>query len=273
GSSGGGKGSRPNSKSNATCHYCGKPGHFIRECKKRLADQKQGKYGRSVGNLQRREPIKIAYAVGSESRLDAWHLDSASEWHITYDVSELEDVRAVKPEEIFTVVGYDGSKHQPTHLGRYTMWSNTVKGLKIELNNVYVVPKATVKLISAGIFDERGATIVLGHDKALVQAEGRTILHADKVGRLYAIRYKPEGCLASKGRSCAAVGSGDSKAALWHRRLGHLGYTSLERMCRENMVTGMEVDCASLEAASSRVCEPCIYGKHTRGPFPSTGHK
>ncbi|GIL68887.1 hypothetical protein Vafri_22154 [Volvox africanus] len=44
-------------------------------------------------------------------------------------------------------------------------------------------------------------------------------------------------------------------------------------MCRENMVTGMEVDHASLEAASSRVCEPCIYGKHTRGPFPSTGHK
>ncbi|GIL49048.1 hypothetical protein Vafri_5519 [Volvox africanus] len=271
-SSGGGKGSRPNSKSNATCHYCGKPGHFIRECKKRLADQKQGNYGRSVGNLQRREPIKMAYAVGSESRLDAWHLDSASEWHITYDVSELEDVRAVKPEEIFTVVGYDGSKHQPTHIGRYTMWSNTVKGLKIELN-VYVVPKATVKLISAGIFDERGATIVLGHDKALVQAEGRTILRADKVGRLYAIRYNPAGCLASKGRSCAAVGSGNSKAALWHRRLGHLGYTSLERMCRENMVTGMEVDHASLEAASSRVCEPCIYGKHTRGPFPSTGHK
>ncbi|GIL67494.1 hypothetical protein Vafri_20882 [Volvox africanus] len=272
-SSSGGKGSRPNSKSNATCHYCGKPGHFIRECKKRLADQKQGNYGRSVGNLQRREPIKMAYAVGSESRLDAWHLDSASEWHITYDVSELEDVRAVKPEEIFTVVGYDGSKHQPTHIGRYTMWSNTVKGLKIELNNVYVVPKATVKLISAGIFDERGAMIVLGHDKALVQAEGRTILRADKVGRLYAIRYNPAGCLASKGRSCAAVGSGNSKAALWHRRLGHLGYTSLERMCRENMVTGMEVDHASLEAASSRVCEPCIYGKHTRGPFPSTGHK
>ncbi|GLI63722.1 hypothetical protein VaNZ11_006782, partial [Volvox africanus] len=87
---------------------------------KRLADQQQN-YGRGGGTLQRREPTKMAYAVGSESRSDAWHPDTASEWHITYDVSELEDVRAVQPEEKFTVVGYDGSRHQPTHVGRYTM--------------------------------------------------------------------------------------------------------------------------------------------------------
>ncbi|GLI66230.1 hypothetical protein VaNZ11_009969 [Volvox africanus] len=265
--------SKQRSKSNAICHYCGKPGHFIGVCKKRLADQQQQNNGRGGGNLQRREPTKMAYAVGSESRSDAWHLDSASEWHITYDASELKDLRAVRPEEKFTLVGYDGSRHQPTHVGQYTMWSNTVKGLQIELKNVYVVPKATVKLISAGIFDERGATILLGNDKALVQAKGRTILRADKVGRLYAIRHHAAGRSVGKGRSCAAVGSEGSKAALWHRRLGHLGYKSLERMCREHMVTGMDLDRASLEAARSRICEPCIYAKQTRGPFPSTGHK
>ncbi|GIL69265.1 hypothetical protein Vretimale_12615 [Volvox reticuliferus] len=44
-------------------------------------------------------------------------------------------------------------------------------------------------------------------------------------------------------------------------------------MCRENMVTGMELDRGSLAAASSRICEPCIYAKQSRGPFPGTGHK
>ncbi|GIL57455.1 hypothetical protein Vafri_12688 [Volvox africanus] len=257
------------SKDNATCHYCGKPGHFLKECKKRLADQQQG---RGKGSNQRNEP-KMAYAINGEARLDAWYLDSGSEWHITYDASELEEVRAVKPEESFKVIGYDGSEHQPTHVGCYNMKSNTVKGLEFTLNNVYVVPNAKVKLISAGIFDERGATIVLGDGKALVRHNGRTILRGDKVGRIYAVRYDVSRRPASEGRSCAAIRSEDSKAALWHRRLGHLGYSSLERMCRENMVTGMELDRVSLEAARLRICEPCVYAKQTRGPFPPTGHK
>ncbi|GIM15146.1 hypothetical protein Vretimale_17958, partial [Volvox reticuliferus] len=109
--------------------------------------------------------------------------------------------------------------------------------------------------------------------KALVQHQGRTILQGEKVGNLYAIRYNAAGRSVSDSRSCAATGSVDSAAALWHRRLGHLGFGSLERMCRENMVTGMELDRGSLAAASSRICEPCIYAKQSRGPFPATGHK
>ncbi|GIL46498.1 hypothetical protein Vafri_3388 [Volvox africanus] len=157
--------------------------------------------------------------------------------------------------------------------GMLNMKSNTVKGLEFTLNNVYVVPNAKVKLISAGIFDEHGATIVLGGGKALVRHNGRIILRGDKVGRIYAVRYDVDRRPASKGRSCAAIRSEGSKAALWHRRLGHLGYSSLECMCRENMVTGMELDHASLEAARLWICEPCVYAKQTRGPFPSTGHK
>ncbi|GLI63650.1 hypothetical protein VaNZ11_006649 [Volvox africanus] len=120
-SSGQGQRSKQKSMSNATCYYCGKPGHFVGVCKKHLADQQQGNTGNGGGNLQRKAPIKMGYAVGSESRSDTWHLDSASVWHITYDVSKLEDMRAVQPEKMCTVVGYDGSRHQPTDVDRYIM--------------------------------------------------------------------------------------------------------------------------------------------------------
>ncbi|GLI65835.1 hypothetical protein VaNZ11_009465 [Volvox africanus] len=99
-------------KSNTTCHYCGKPGHLVRVCKTRLAHQQQGNcgHGGGFGLPSVQKPNKKMYAVGIKLRLDAWYLDLASEWHITYDMSELEDVRAVQREKMFTVVGYDGSR-------------------------------------------------------------------------------------------------------------------------------------------------------------------
>ncbi|GIL93396.1 hypothetical protein Vretifemale_20797, partial [Volvox reticuliferus] len=196
GSSGRGQGARTGGRPNVTCHYCGTPGHFMRDCRKRLADQGskgRGGDGKQRGGSASAMPSKLAFALGGESRLKDWHIDSGSEWHITYDASELKNVRAVKTEELFNVIGYDGSRHQPTHVGSCTLKSNVIEGLEIDLLNVYVVPKATVKLISAGILDDRGAKVVLGDGKALVQHQGRTILQGEKVGNLYAIRYNAAG--------------------------------------------------------------------------------
>ncbi|GIL73946.1 hypothetical protein Vretifemale_4057, partial [Volvox reticuliferus] len=176
GSSGRGQGARTGGRPNVTCHYCGTPGHFMRDCRKRLADQGskgRGGDGKQRGGSASAMPSKLAFALGGESHLKDWHIDSGSEWHITYDASELKNVRAVKAEELFNVIGYDDSRHQPTHVGSCTLKSNVIEGLEIDLLNVYVVPKATVKLISAGILDDRGAKVVLGDGKALVQHQGR----------------------------------------------------------------------------------------------------
>ncbi|GIM14519.1 hypothetical protein Vretimale_17450, partial [Volvox reticuliferus] len=182
GTSGRSSGSRfGGGKSNVTCHYCGKPGHYMRDCRKRLAEQSQGGNERGAEGNQRSERApatsrKLAFALMDKSRLKDWHIDTGSEWHITYDASELQNVRTVRPEEIFSVTGYDGSKQQPTHVGRYTLKSNVDDNLEIELDNVYVVPNAMVKLISAGTLDERGVVFEFGDGKAEVRFKGETIL-------------------------------------------------------------------------------------------------
>ena len=48
----------------------------------------------------------------------------------------------------------------------------------------------------------------------------------------------------------------------WHRRLGHVGYSVIERMGRERVVKGMDVTTYEKGQGS---CEDCI--KHTRRPF------
>ncbi|GIL92960.1 hypothetical protein Vretifemale_20410, partial [Volvox reticuliferus] len=154
-------------------------GHYMRDCRKRLAEQSQGGNERGAEGNQRSErapatPRKLAFALMDKSRLKDWHIDTGSGWHITYDASELQNVRTVRPEEIFSVTGYDGSKQQPTHVGRYTLKSNVDDNLEIELDNVYVVPNAMVKLISAGTLDERGVVFEFGDGKAEVRFKGET---------------------------------------------------------------------------------------------------
>jgi hypothetical protein len=50
----------------------------------------------------------------------------------------------------------------------------------------------------------------------------------------------------------------------WHRRLGHVGYTTIEHMGRGTAVRGMDITTYDRGPGS---CEDCIMGKQTRRPF------
>jgi hypothetical protein len=65
-----------------------------------------------------------------------------------------------------------------------------------------------------------------------------TVILAQSVNGIYDIEVKRSRCLRS-------VSDRDS-AALWHRRFGHLGYESLQRLAKENMVT----DCLCHQTSS-----------------------
>ena len=54
---------------------------------------------------------------------------------------------------------------------------------------------------------------------------------------------------------------------IWHRRYGHLGITSLKKLAKNKLVSGMSSDDLSDEV---ELCESCIKGKLHRTPFPST---
>ena len=54
---------------------------------------------------------------------------------------------------------------------------------------------------------------------------------------------------------------------LWHRRLGHHNYHSIQRMYKDNLVDGLRLDS---EAKPDPICEPCLAGKMHANPFLST---
>ena len=59
-------------------------------------------------------------------------------------------------------------------------------------------------------------------------------------------------------------------AELWHRRFGHLSYSNLEALVRDDMVDGIKVPDSDFKAAGDTICEPCILAKHHKAPFPTS---
>ena len=58
-----------------------------------------------------------------------------------------------------------------------------------------------------------------------------------------------------------------SESTLWHHRLAHTNYQTIERMSRLNSVKGIPKD---LEAEPSHQCSNCPFGKQSRAPFKKT---
>ena len=53
-------------------------------------------------------------------------------------------------------------------------------------------------------------------------------------------------------------------AAVWHRRLGHIGDSGLQRLVSRKLIDGLDV---KGPIAHPTLCVDCIYGKHARRPF------
>ena len=59
------------------------------------------------------------------------------------------------------------------------------------------------------------------------------------------------------------VQSSDSTADLWHKRYGHLSFTSMNKLARKDLVT----DFGYKTNSSNGFCEACVEGKQTRNSF------
>jgi hypothetical protein len=61
-------------------------------------------------------------------------------------------------------------------------------------------------------------------------------------------------------------------AMRWHMRLGHVGFSTLERMASKRVVQGLDLDPATCKPPEDG-CEGCLLGKHTRRSHSSNTHR
>lgn len=138
----------------------------------------------------------------------------------------------------------------------YTVVNDVAHEVRLE---VLIVDELTHNLLSIPCLNSERYWTHFGEDQCIIDFEGEVLA----VGYLQYHLFVLEIGLTNEPEMSMMT----AEESLWHKRLGHLGYDNMKRLC--NMVNGVE----PLQCQGNRFCEVCIEGKQARLPFGGTRPK
>ena len=241
----------PQRRQQLTCHYCKKPGHFKRNCRKlAAASQRQGsdetKSKHSTNNVAAKE--QESSSTDDEAMVVGHALSAFSELHPLTRTQEV-------------TLG-DGHILEATAEGRVMIEMLLPDGStkKCKLQDVLYVPKLSHNLLSVSKASEAGKSTKFNHSGCeILNKDNRVIAFATRVGNLYYLEF----CRRGQQSNLAEEGNNEK---LWHRRFGHLGENNLRKLVKKNLVEQFDYNATK----SIGFCEECIGGKHHRSRFEAS---
>uniref|UniRef100_A0ACD5ZTS1 Uncharacterized protein n=1 Tax=Avena sativa TaxID=4498 RepID=A0ACD5ZTS1_AVESA len=281
----GGNGGTPRRHGN--CRYCGKAGHWAKECRKAQRDRERKNEVANLAEEQGEPPAlllasidvvteapeatmvqaaPVTVAVGTQAvflneekvvpvpaAAGVWYLDTGASSHMT----GVRDAFVTLDESVKGSVRFgDGSLVEIG--GKGNVLFRCTDGNQRVLAGVFFIPRLRTNIISLGQLDENGCKSVIEGGYLRVYDQQRRLLVRVKraANRLYILNLNVAApvCLLSKV---------DTPAWVWHARLGHLHFRAVNTMSRRGMVRGMpEID------HIDEICDGCTIGKQHRLAFP-----
>jgi hypothetical protein len=255
------------------CRYCGKAGHWAKECRKAQRDRER-KEKQETANLVRPgdevdggmfmavvSDIVVApqavflneeKVIPVPSPDGVWFFDTGASSHMT---GERHAFSTLDETVHGTVKFGDGSL--VAIRGRGTIVFRGQSGEQRALTDVFFIPSLRSNIISVGQLDEGGCAIDIKRGKTIHDPTERMFARVRHTGsRLYT------GVLTIDAPVCL-MAQGNEITWRWHARMGHLHFRVLRAMASKDMVRGMPVIDRVIE-----YCDGCTLGKQHRAPFP-----
>jgi hypothetical protein len=234
-------------RSKLKCFNCGIIGHKKSECRK-----PKSKTEAKICEVN----TELCFAGFAQGEADSsWYLDSGCTEHLAKSSNSLKNVRPLeKPIQIrsaksgtFLTAKEMGDIPVETVIGEQTK--------RITIKNVLVVPNLEFNLLSVRRLEMNGLKIIFENGNGNIFKNDELVAVAHRKEKLYELAFKLPDV------ECAAVASSTTDTAeLWHKRLGHIGRTGLEKV--KDLVDGMEVNLPK----NSCICPVCVEGKQTKLP-------
>nr|GEY65565.1 hypothetical protein [Tanacetum cinerariifolium] len=182
---------------------------------------------------------------------DKGYWDSGCSRHMTGNISYLSDYEP-----------YDGGYVSFGHGGCKITGKGTIKTDKLEFENVYFVKDLKYNLFSVSqICDNKNSVlftnsecIVLGRNFKL-NDDTNVLLRTPRQHNMYSIDLNT--VVPHKDLTCLVVKASADESMLWHRRLGHLNFKTMNRLVRHNLVKGLPSKCFD----NDHTCVVCLKGK------------
>ncbi|CAI7841384.1 unnamed protein product [Closterium sp. NIES-53] len=256
-----GKGNTSNDSSK--CHYCGKPRHFWRECRKRPSDWTPSNARNHEGNAHTasgeaddsRESIMLLAVDGTNTPSNAWFLDTGATHHMTHLALFLTNVGALG--DVARVVFGNNKSLPVVGVGSTRL---IVDSGPVEITNVLHVPGLKVNLLSVSQLAKKGLTFTMDDAKMNLFWKGEQFTQGVLNGELNQLKTHLKAASSNVAQG--------SKATLkaWHNQLAHANYESVKELANKGLAKGVDVIAGNDEKG---VCVACVEGKMARKPFGS----
>jgi hypothetical protein len=235
------------------CYGCGSLEHLLKDCKS------HGNRGSSASGTSASGPFVCA---------DTWLLDSGTMHHMSTGngagAAGFLSYRAFQVPQL-VYFGKRGATAPAVGIGDLIV--HGCGGIE-RLRGVLHVPGLAVSLFSVRAAVQEGISVFFrpcpGKACVVLQRRGCTVFTASEQRGLF--------YLDTHGyvQAAAAAARGGQSAMQWHRRLGHVGFSTLADLARSGLIQGCSVTAPEfMQARWRQACESCAVGKMRRVPHPT----
>nr|GEU80737.1 hypothetical protein [Tanacetum cinerariifolium] len=190
---------------------------------------------------------------------DKGYWDSGCSRHMIGNISYLSDFEP-----------YDGGYVYFGQGGCKITGKGTIKMGKLEFENVYFVKDLKYNLFSVSqIYDNKNNVlftdsecIVLGRDFKLLD-DANILLRTPRQHNMYSINLN--NIVPHRDLTCLVAKASADECILWHRRLGHLNFKTMNKLVRHNLVRGLPTKCFE----NDHTCTACLKGKQHKSTYKS----
>lgn len=272
------------------CWHCHERGHVKRECPKKGAKgegekgEKGGKgggkkFGAKSAKGEREEYVHTLSITIPDALVDTkaslcthpehtehWVVDSGAGKHFTGRLDSLSDFVSSP----LTVEVANGRRLVAPGYGKATL--KTGQHELISLAQVYYLPEAKMGLLSVTAVMAAGGKVVFEREDG--SAVARITKDGREVGRTVGgtgLVLDAELVVEANAEQLSAISTrvtAGAPLATWHRRLGHLAYSTILDMARLGTVEGVV-----LTDKKEEDCESCLATKSHRSPFSAKASK
>ncbi|KAJ9544769.1 hypothetical protein OSB04_024476 [Centaurea solstitialis] len=174
-----------------------------------------------------------------------WYMDSGCSKHMTGRKELLANFKQK----------YGGNVRFGNKLSAPIMGYGDILHHKITINKVAYVEGLSHNLLSIGKFCDKKLEVNFRETRCYVRTyDGHELIEGTRRSNLYTVNFRKqrpftEVCLLSKATF--------NQNVLWHRRLSHLNYATINQLAKTGLVTGLP----SLRFTKEQLCSACEMGK------------
>ena len=257
------------------CFNCGKLGHIQRYCRAKREDQDWIKEDQKERKDFHKQKVTVSVDNDSDTNGDDCGLANSADCALLVIDESIIDSGATthmcSNKKAFTIL-YQlespikvtvGDGPALTAIGRGDVVLNmecpSSESESCTLHDVLYVPELSYNLVSVAKVSQKGKIVKFTSNACyILDKKHKMIAKALKVEKLYRFKCKPV-------HEHAGIAT-NSKEDIWHKRFGHLGVSSLQRLSHDRLVDGYDYDVSQ----QLTFCETCPQGKQHRTKFPSS---